>query len=165
MRLGNVLLQVVDQAVNPRVAGVLRHRLGNELRLTAFAVRRHNHPTGDLVGNHAAKALTDDIQAAVQRGGGPGGGNNIVVIHIEGVDIKLDARKKRLEVMFKLPVGGRALAVENARIRQHKRPQTQPDDFRTVVSCLHQAVEQRLRRAIQHVLPVGHHHNIRLRDG
>ncbi len=124
VRFGNVLLKIVDQAVNPRVAGVLRHRLGNKLRLSAFAVRRHNHPAGDLVGDHAAKALADDVQTAVQRGGGPGGGDDIVVIHVEGVDIKLDARKKRLEVMFKLPVGGRALAVENARIRQHKRPQT-----------------------------------------
>ena len=118
-------------------------------------MRRHNHPPGNLVGDYAAKALTNDIQAAVQRSRGSGRGDDIAVIHVEGVDIKLDVRKERLELIFELPVGGSALAVENARIAQHKRPQTQPDDFRAVVSRLHQAVEQRLRRAFEDVLPVG----------
>jgi hypothetical protein len=64
--------------------------------------------------------------------------------------------------MFELPVGGRTFAVEEPRPGQHKRPQTQPDDFRAVVSRLHQAVEQRLGRAFKDVLPVGNDNNIGL---
>ena len=105
MRLGDVLLKIVDQAVNPPVTGIFRHRLGNKLRLTALAVRRHNHPPGNLVGDDAAKPLANDIQAAVQRSSGSGRGDDIAVIYVEGIYIQLDVRKERLELMFKLPVG------------------------------------------------------------
>jgi hypothetical protein len=67
--------------------------------------------------------------------------------------------------MLELPVGGRTFAVEEPRPGQHKRPQTQPDDFRAVVSRLHQAVEQRLGRAFKNVLPVGNDDNIGLTNG
>src|SRR5690606_2106197 len=63
------------------------------------------------------------------------------------------------ELAFKLPVSGGPFAAEYARIAQHKRSQTQPNNFRPVVSGLNQAVEQRLRRALQNVLPVGYNHN------
>ena len=72
-----MLLEVVNQAVNPRVAGIFWYRLRNKLRLPTFAVRRHNHPAGNLVGHHAAKALADDIQAAIKRGCGTRRGDDV----------------------------------------------------------------------------------------
>jgi hypothetical protein len=59
-------------------------------------VGRNNHPTGNLVGNHAAKALANDIQAAVQRSRGSGRGDDIAVIHVKGINIQLNVREKRL---------------------------------------------------------------------
>ncbi len=165
MRFGDVLLQVVDQAVNTCVTGIFRNRLGDELRLPALAMGRDNHPTGNLVGDDAAKTLANDVQAAVQRSRGTGRGDDIAVIHVEGIDIQLDVRKERLEVMFKLPVGGGPFTVEDPRPGQHKRPQTQADNFRAVVSRQHQAVEQRLRRPFKDVLPVGNDNNVGLPDG
>ena len=135
------------------------------MRLSAIAVGRNNHPAGDLVSNHAAKALTNDIQAAVQRGGSACGSDDIAVIHVEGIDIQPDVREERLKLAFELPVGGRTFAVEDPRISQHKRPQTQPDDLRAVISCSYQAVKQRLRRAFKDMLPVGNDDNIGLSDG
>ena len=165
MLFGDVLLQVVDQAVNASVAGIFRHRLGDELRLPALAVGRNNHPAGNLVGNHAAKALANDIQAAVQRSGGSGRSDDIAVIHVKGINIQPNVREERLKLTFELPVGGRTFAVEDPRPGQHKRPQTQPDDFCAAVSRLYQAVEQRLGRAFKNVLPVGNDNNIGLPNG
>jgi len=120
MRFGDVLLQVVDQAVNASVAGIFGYRLCDELRLTALAVGRYNHPAGNLVGDHAAKALANNIQAAVQRGGGSGGGDDIAVIHVKGINIQLNVREERLKLAFELPVGSRSFTVEDPRIGQHK---------------------------------------------
>lgn len=159
MRLGNVLLKVVYETVNPPVAGIFRHRLRNKLRLPALAVRRDDHPAGNLIGDDAAKALADDIQTAVERGGGTCRGDHIAVVHVERVDVQSNVRKQRLKLVFKLPVGGGPFAAEYAGIAQHKRSQTQPNNFRPVVSGLNRAVEQRLRRALQYVLPVGYNHN------
>ncbi len=93
MRFGNMLLKVVNQTVNPPITGIFRHRLRNKLRLPALSVRRDDHPAGNLIGDDAAKALADDIQTAVERGGGTRRGNHITVIHVEGVDIQSDVRK------------------------------------------------------------------------
>lgn len=134
MRFGNVLLEIVNQGVNSSVTGIFWYRLGNKLCLTPLAVWRHDHTAGNLVSDHAAKALADDVQAAVKRGSGTRRGDDIAVIDVERIDIQLYVREKRLKLMFKLPVRGRAFTVENARITQHKRPQTKPDDLRPVVS-------------------------------
>ena len=122
-------------------------------------MRRDDHPAGNLIGDNAAKALADDIQTVVERGGGTCRGDHIAVVHVERVDVQSNVRKQRLKLVFKLPVGGGPFAAEYARIAQYKRAQTQPNNFRPVVSGLNQAVEQRLRRALQHVLPVGYNHN------
>ena len=126
---------------------------------------RYDHTAGNLVGDHAAKALADDVQAAVKRGSSTRRGDDIAVIDVERIDIQLYVREKRLKLMFKFPVRGRAFTVENARITQHKRPQTKPDDLRPVVSGLDQAVEKRLGRALLDMLPVRHDDDICLADG
>ena len=62
-----MLLQIIQQAVDSRIAGIFRHRLSDELRLAALAVRRNNQPPGDLVGREAAVTLADDVEATVER--------------------------------------------------------------------------------------------------
>ncbi|MNC51207.1 hypothetical protein D3C75_1004910 [compost metagenome] len=67
MRFGNVLLKIVDQTVNSRIAGISGHRLGDVLRLTSLAMRRDDHPSGYLVRHRTAKTLANNIQTAIQR--------------------------------------------------------------------------------------------------
>jgi hypothetical protein len=162
MRLGNMLLQIIQQAVDPRIAGVFRHRLGDKLRLAALAVRRNNHPPGDLVGREAAETLADDVQAAVERRRGARRGDDPLVIDVQGVDIQPHLRKPALKILLKLPVGRRAPAVQQPGVAEDKRAEAQADDFRAVIPRPHQAIKQRLRRTPIDLAPVRHHHDIRL---
>ena len=162
MRFANVLLKILKQAVYPRVAGVFRYRLGDKLRLAALTVRWDDHPPGDLIGDKAAKALANEIQATVERRRGTRRGDNPLIVNVQRVDIQPHLRKQALKILLKLPVGRRAPVVQQPGVAEYKRPEAQADDLRAVIARANQAVQQRLRRALIYRPPVGHHHDIRL---
>jgi hypothetical protein len=62
-------------------------------------------------------------------------------------------------------VGRRPFAIQQPGITQNKSTEAQPDDFSAVLPCPHQAIQQRLRRALMHRAPVRHYHDIGLLKG
>lgn len=148
MRFADVLLEILKQAVNPRVAGVFRYRLGDKLRLAALTVRWDDHSPGDLIGDKAAKTLANEIQAAVERRRGTRRGDYPFIVNVQRVDIQPHLRKQALKILFELPVGRRAPVVQQPGVAEYKRPEAQADDLRAVIARANQTVQQRLRRTL-----------------
>ena len=124
MRFVEMLAQIVEQDVDALILGVFRHGLLDKLCLAALTMRRHNHPSGNLIRRRAAKTLTDDVQTAIQRGGGACRGNYAVVIHVQRVNIQMGCREARLKILLELPMRCRPFAIEQTGIAEDKCPQT-----------------------------------------
>lgn len=74
----------------------------------------------------------------------------ILIVNVQRIDIQPHLRKQVLKILLELPVGRRTPAIQQPGVAEHKRPETQADDLRAVVTRANQAVKQRLRWALIH---------------
>ena len=81
-------LQPLQQVAQGPVAGG-GDRLHDVLGLAAVAVRRHDHPAGDAVGDAGALLLADQVQAGVDAGRGARAGDHRIVVDVEDVRVDL----------------------------------------------------------------------------
>ena len=95
--------------------------ISNVLRLSAVAVRRDNHVTGDAVGDFSAVFAAHEMQAQVDRGCRPGTGDDRRAFDVELIGLHRQLRPAAGEQRRVQPVGGDPAAVEQAGRGQHER--------------------------------------------
>ena len=107
-----VLQRPVERRRQRRARLGRRDRFGDELRLTAFAVRSDHQPPRHLVGDGRAVVLAHEVHAQVETGGAPGGGQEPAFVDVEHVRHELHARKPLGECPRVAPVGRRTQPVQ-----------------------------------------------------
>ncbi len=125
----------------------------DELRLAAVAVRRHDHPPRDGIGDRGAVLLAHEVQARVDPGRGPRARDNLSVSHVEDVRIDLDTRVASGERRCVDPVRRRPASVEQTCGGQDERTAADTKDPAAASHDVAQRLEQGRRRQLVHRPP------------
>lgn len=128
-------------------------------------MRRDHQPPGDAIGDLGAMVTTDQMQAAIDRGGRTRRGQDIAVVDIERVPIQPDPRIGSLEFIGPGPMRRRGAAIEQAGARQDESPEAQSDDSRSARMGCAQGIEQDVGWLIDWIAPGRNDHGIGLRQG
>ena len=122
----------------PAVDGVL-----DVLRLTAVAVRRHDQPAGHAVGDFSAIIAPDDVQTKVYARGAARRSQNAAFIHVQNAGVDANLRKPGSQLFRVTPVGGGALAIEQAGGRKNEGSGTNGDQRRAPRACVERSAFRR----------------------
>jgi len=114
--LGDPLLHVAQR----HPAGDLGRELGAELSLVARAPEEHHEGAGHGERRVAAEVILHQREGQVDAGGDAGRGGDAPVLDVDRVRVDVDSRVLVPQGRAAGPVGGRARAVEQARLGQQK---------------------------------------------
>ena len=99
-----------------------------ELRLAAWSLDEHDEPPRDLERDSSAQILFDQREREVHAGRDAGRGDHVLVPHEDGIGLDLHLWEELLELFAASPVGGRALAVQDASACEEERPRAHRRD-------------------------------------
>src|ERR1700733_15288296 len=132
----------------PAADGVL-----DVLRLTAVAVRRHDQPAGHAVGDFGPIIAPDDVQAKVYARGAARRSQNAAFIHVQNAGLDANLRKPGSQLFRVRPVGGGALAIEQAGGRTNESSGTKGGQTCAASVRQTQCFKERFRRMLACSLP------------
>jgi hypothetical protein len=106
------------------------HRVVDELRLPAVAVRRHHHVPGQRVGRGGPPLAADQVQQGVDAGRGAGAGEDLAGVDVEHRRVDGHGRVPGGQLSGVAPVSRGAAAVEQTGVGEHERAGALADDDR-----------------------------------
>lgn len=162
--VANILAHPVEERAQPFLLVIPCHRADNELRLSAFAMRRHDQAARDTVGRVRPEIPSHDMQAEIDAGRTAGRRQNAAVVDIKHGRIKLDIGEACCNRGGIAPVSRRFQPVEKAGLRQNRDSRAERHHARAAPIGVPQSLQQRFGCRGVDRPPARNHDEIGLRE-